>query len=685
MARWITISTLALTCALATAANAQTEAPEAAAAPANGVISYPASFFADFRPTNASEMISRLPGFVFSAGDTVRGFAGAAGNVLIDGERPSSKSVTLDDTLKRIRPQDVERIDLVRGGTGGIDMQGQPVVANIIRRPGAVSAYAIDATERFYTFRDPGPALRLEGSRTSGNLRLEGAILSQGYSGFVESGDGIFVRKNGAGAVVTSGPSGGNGESRIYSANGALEYKAGSDTFRANIGLIQNEPLFYQFANLTTPSGVKSLERNLSHPKNRTAELGGDYQHRFSPLVVGRLVGLYTYRHNTTTATTLRPNSFQETGKDNTGAERILRGTLSIQQFWGMTVEMGGEGAFNYLDASSTLRSNGVAQVLPNANVRIEEKRAEGFFTATAKPMPKLSVEAGARIETSQISQSGGTDKKRSFTFVKPRLIAAYALRPETQLRFRFERVVGQLDFEDFAAGADQATGVVSAGNANLEPERAWLTEAAFEQRFWGRGALIFTATHRDIQQVSDIIPIFTSTAVFPAPGNIGNGTRDDFRFNLTLPTEKLGIRGGQLKFNITKRISRVTDPTTKQERSISSVRLMDGDMSYTQDFPRLKSTLTIESGTFGNKDKLYRIGEVQTVVENPTSKISWLYRPRPDLTIVGAVENFASKERTRRRVIYAGGLRSSGVISTSEYRSAQLDPWFSLRVRKTF
>jgi len=139
------------------------------------------------------------------------------------------------------------------------------------------------------------------------------------------------------------------------------------------------------------------------------------------------------------------------------------------------------------------------------------------------------------------------------------------------------------------------------------------------------------------------------------------------------------------LKVNATKRISRVIDPTTKQERSISSVRLLDGDMSYTQDFPRLKSTLTIESGTFGNKDRLYRIGEVQTVVENPTSKISWLFRPRPDLTIVGAVENFASKERTRRRVIYAGGLRSSGVISSSEYRSAQLKPWYSLRIRKTF
>ena len=107
--------------------------------------------------------------------------------------------------------------------------------------------------------------------------------------------------------------------------------------------------------------------------------------------------------------------------------------------------------------------------------------------------------------------------------------------------------------------------------------------------------------------------------------------------------------------------------------------------MSFTQDFPNLKSTLIVESGTFGNKDRLFRIGDVQTIIENPTSKATWLYHPRPDLTFAFAVENFASKERVRRREIYSGGLRSSGVVATRELRSAQLDPWLSLRLRKTF
>ncbi|HYD44294.1 MAG TPA: TonB-dependent receptor, partial [Phenylobacterium sp.] len=71
--------------------------PAVAVAPAQteGVISYPAEFFAAARPVVVFDMLPRLPGFSFDGGDTdVRGFAGAAGNVLINGQRPASKGDT---------------------------------------------------------------------------------------------------------------------------------------------------------------------------------------------------------------------------------------------------------------------------------------------------------------------------------------------------------------------------------------------------------------------------------------------------------------------------------------------------------------------------------------------------------------------------------------------------------------
>src|SRR5688572_18590861 len=89
-------------------------APEAAQQQA--VISYRPEFFADFQPANASEMIDRVPGFILDDGADVRGYEGSAGNVLIDGERPATKSEDLEQVLRRIPASRVERIDLIRGG-----------------------------------------------------------------------------------------------------------------------------------------------------------------------------------------------------------------------------------------------------------------------------------------------------------------------------------------------------------------------------------------------------------------------------------------------------------------------------------------------------------------------------------------------------------------------------------------
>jgi hypothetical protein len=60
--------------------------------PSSGVLTYQASYFADARPNTAMDMINRLPGFEFNDGSSTRGFAGSGGNVLIDGQRPTSKT-----------------------------------------------------------------------------------------------------------------------------------------------------------------------------------------------------------------------------------------------------------------------------------------------------------------------------------------------------------------------------------------------------------------------------------------------------------------------------------------------------------------------------------------------------------------------------------------------------------------
>ena len=127
-AMWLAGTALFLLCGPVVA---QTAAPDPAVQ--TGVLVFDPAFFADSRPDTALDMIARLPGFNFDGGNSeTRGLAGTAGNVLIDGARPSTKSDGLGDILGRISAAGVARIELIRGGSPGIDMQGQAVVANVI-------------------------------------------------------------------------------------------------------------------------------------------------------------------------------------------------------------------------------------------------------------------------------------------------------------------------------------------------------------------------------------------------------------------------------------------------------------------------------------------------------------------------------------------------------------------------
>ena len=106
---------------------------------------YDHDYFAGSTPANAYEMVQRLPGFAIVEADSdVRGYAAAQGNVLIDGARPASKREDIAHLLKRIRPASVDRIELIRSATAGVDMAGYPVLANIVRRQEASSEAAVE-------------------------------------------------------------------------------------------------------------------------------------------------------------------------------------------------------------------------------------------------------------------------------------------------------------------------------------------------------------------------------------------------------------------------------------------------------------------------------------------------------------------------------------------------------------
>lgn len=667
----------------ASAASAQTSG-ETSSAPIelpSGALGFPAGFFADASPSTALDMVRRVPGFVMIDTDPdVRGLSGATGNVLVDGQLPPVKSVSLSNYLQRIPAGTIERIDLIRGSAPGIDMQGQPVVVNIIRRGGAYSTFAVQSFIKAYPDGDAGPMTRIEASRRSDTLSLEAAVSARNERMQPDSGEGAYSVRTTSGAPVEEGRFATDYWTREVEASLAAEMAAGDQVFRLNAAFASTKNDRNETYDIVQSATGPAVERNVIDVETNGGELSAAWE-----LPLGRgwnseFLVVSTYERDAESAAQMgrKPTDFSR--EVSVASETVGWGTATYEADGGFKLELTAEGAFNSLDVSSERSSGGVPVALPAANVLVEETRGEAGVLGSWSPRAGLDLELSGRFETSTISLSGDVQQEKSLSFFKPRLMAAWEVASGLQLRLRLEREVGQLDFEDFAASSDASEGLVSAGNPDLEPELANVVELAMERRFWGRGALVLAYRHDEVEQVVDLIPV---DGRFDAPGNIGDGTRDELKLSLTVPLDRFGVSGGLLQVNGAQRWSSVVDPVTGQERRISGERPFEGDFLLARDVPAWKSSFVLE-GDLPYSERSFRLRQIQSLDQGGWWKVYWDYQPRPDMVIRFQLENFTSRERTRTREIY-GAARSLTDIGVIERRSAAFDPFFLIRVRKTF
>jgi len=654
-------------------------APAPVAAPQQGVISYPPAFFADFQPANASEMIPRIPGFTLDGGDSVRGYEGSAGNVLIDGERPATKSEDLEQVLRRIPAGRIERIDLIRGGAPGVDMQGKAVIANIIRKPGGgfrgVTAAALNNT---WDGRHV-PSVRLEGSGDMGPRRWELGLLA---GGFVDDGDadGRGVRISPTGRVtpveIDAEGDGLNGQ-----LTGVYETPILGGKVRLNGRLFSEK--YKAEDNTRIPGPIPALERNVDHVRTDDTEIGGTFTRQFGDKTTLEIVGLRQTRNQAidsdftnggTSAFALRRES----------SETIGRSVLKYRATDHLSFEAGGEYAVNKLDNATRLASNGRPVALPAADVEVQEDRTELFAKGVWRPTDQWTLDGTLRYESSDISSGGDVVLGKTLRYLKPRLAVTWAPTASTQIRLRGEREVGQLDFDDFVADANFSdSSGVSAGNPDLNPEQAWVGEAAVEHRFWGAGSATLTFRHYELKDVVDRGPVFAPNGdVFDRPENIGDGSKDELAFAMSVPLVRIGLSGATLKGDVTKRWSSVEDPTTHHQREISDLRPLSWNASYTHDIPAWKMTYGVDAFG-GRRETAYSYNRVRTTKLSTYVRPFAEYRPRPDINMRLELPNITSRS-LRRTVLSYPGPRNAGGAPSLDYRDYDVGQMVYFRVRKT-
>ncbi len=602
---------------------AQTAAVNAAPAqPAqSGVISYPASYFVALQSQNAEEMLERLPGFTLDGGNSSRGFEGSAGNVLIDGQRPASKTDNLSEILRRMPIGVVERIDLIRGGAPGVDMQGKTVLANVIRRKGGGARLLVAAAQSHDSDGRTVGAERIEGSGTLGPSKWEfGTFYGRSLDDGSGDGPGVTVHPDG---VTDTSDIKTEGDTHTAFGSGSVETPVLGGTLRINGRLYTEKYKYDEDDTLVTPT--PGLVSDDSVRRTDDTEIGGAFNRPVEPNTDIELVTLRQTRDRDYDEVYAPVGETDVFALKRKSSEAIARGVVKHRFTPRLSAEAGAETALNKLDSHTRFSIDGTAQDIPAADVRVEEKRSEIFTKATWRATNQWSLDAALRYETSTITSRGDVVLSKDLHYLKPRLAATWAPREATQVRLRMEREVGQLNFDDFVASSKLTTASgVTAGNPNLDPQQAWVAEAAVEQRFWGSGSVVLTVRHSWLSDVVDRGPVFSPTGVFDAPTNIGTGTRDDLELTATVPFSRFGLKGLEVKGDVARHWSSVTDPTTGETREISGQHPVDWNLSFSYDMPaqRFRWGMNVY-GSF--RESYYRFNLIDTI------KVQSYLQPSPN------------------------------------------------------
>lgn len=606
-----------LSCLLGGSLQAQTlplqEIPEQQAADDSTVI-YPASYFQPYSPTSANDMVDRIPGVSLSGGGGGRGL-GTGGDLLIDGQRIAGKDNSPSDQLRRIAANEVQRIEIIRGTSGELNVRGSGQVVNVVLVEAASrsSTTAEINTDRYHDGTvQPGGSL--SHSRQTGNfqalinLEAEPRYNHEERNEYAVSPDGTPIDRTDESNVR---------EQTRYQASSTMSYSTGPQRMQLN--------LLY---------GDDGAEREIRRRITRYRDGGTDLYGEFEPVVYdfhnwevggdyeyslddgGRLQVLFVVNEET------RDNVRERYAVDNPDSasperekqlfydtnqrtrERIGQSSYSWRAAEGHDLQIGAERARTILDSSLFIGSRSAVGTadprygnLPaltrasNPGTTVEEMRYEGFAFHNWSLNDRMSLESNLVYETSTIEQSGTVNQERSFSFIRPKLDYRFDVTNQFQIRATAERKVSQLSFSNFAAtvNTDDNDRDTNAGNPDLVPEKEMRYELTLEYRLpEDIGVLSSRFFFRDIDDyIGKIDATIDPDNPVSANGNVGDAERWGVYLDASTRLGFVGLPDALLTSSLNVFDSRLTDPFLNVDRRINSRGR--AEMSFRHDLTDLR------------------------------------------------------------------------------------------------
>lgn len=670
--------------------------PAPTAAETDGRIAYDAAYFAQYAPQTALDMVRQTPGFSLDGGDDRRGFSGAVGNLLIDGQRPIAKNQSLDTILSQIPAAQVVRIELLRGAAVAGDASGQSVLLNVVRTASAGSG-VWEVGGEIASRQIVAPQGSASWSGRSG--QTEYGVGAMYYSQFRDLDGGREIY-DGAGVLTARRYDFMPRDYREGSLNANLAAPLLGGRFSAT-----SQVYFSRYHGLATtltetPAGVQTGDfLNNNTERELELELGLNYDRAFGPWSLS-LAGLANQDTEEVVDVAVDRDGADNVvlltnqNRETVNRETILRAALSRALTPQHRIEIGAEGAFNSLDASLAFTSDSgagpTARVLPNSNVLVKEERAEAFGVHTWRMDERWTLESRLAWETSTLTFSGDANQAVELSFWKPSVQLARAFGEQNQVHVRYYRDVGQLDFGDFVSAASIDDGRIDGGNPDLAPQTAWRAELGADLRFPGGAALALTYTHHWVSDTADVMQVIAPgpnpgdpPVRFDAPGNIGDSQVDSLDANLTLPLGAL-LQGARLTLDASLWRAEVTDPVTGRTRLASNTSAVFYEAEFRQDLPALKLAwgVNVEQQS---ESQVYRFNEIDTVEEGPWVDLFLESTAIEGVKLRGVIANIASGDVRRQRRFFAPDRGGALDRIDIRHRNFAKGPWIVFVVSGAF
>lgn len=663
--------------------------PAPAAANGDAQVFEPA-YFAQFAPRNALDMVDRIPGFSISGGNDQgqRGLGQATQNVIVNGERLSSKSESVRDQLRRIPATDVVRIEILDGNATSIPgLTGQ--VANVVYTSNGASGQFEWTTG----FRPHNTEAQLFG----GEISVIGSSGSLDYTVSLSNennrfgADGPVSITDRDGALIESQYSKLSGKFDNPKISTAFSYDFGGDV-TANLNLSYGSDFFSRKEPETAidSAGVTRTREALVEEDGPEYELGGDIQFPFGPGSL-KLILLERFERDNYSSSVIdrlsddsppRGFRFEQT---NGAGERI--GRLEYDwKLWGADWQLSGEAAFNRLDRRSRLfelapGGEFVQLAFPQGNGGVTEDRYDASLSISRSLSSTLSVQVIGAMEFSTIEQTGFAANSRSFKRPKGSFAATWKPRDDFDISVTLAKRVSQLSFGDFLASVSLNNDNQNGGNNELVPYQSYNVEIEANKTFGAWGSLKLEARKAWFEDFIDWFPL---PGGGEARGNIGDADRLHLQANATINLDPLGFRGARVDLEVVKRDMNVIDPFTGLNRPFSYDQEGSFEIDFRHDVPGTDWAWGANLDHFDQAPyaRRFEIGR-----EWEGKVFGSLFIEHKDvlgLTVRARANNLLGARDYFQRTVFDGP-RPEGAVRFEEYRSRRIGPIFRLTVSGDF